>query len=83
MTAVVSDGFELDADFVTKPFIVGNGFVGDSSGKFFMGKTAAGFQNVGVKKIGIVFNTGLFLHISAGSCNGTAVDDGVAAGMPR
>ena len=80
VTAVVSDGFELDADFVTKPFIVGNGFVGDSSGKFFMGKTAAGFQNVGVKKIGIVFNTGLFLHIRSGCCDGAAVDDGVAAG---
>ena len=80
VTAVISDGFELDTDFVTKPLVVGDGFVCNSSGELFMSETAAGFQNVGVEKIGIVFDTGFFLHICSGSCDGTPVDDGVAAG---
>lgn len=51
VTAVISDGFELDTDFVTKPLVVGDGFVCNSSGELFMSETAAGFQNVGVEKI--------------------------------
>ena len=77
---MISDGFEFDADFVTKPLVVRDGFVGNSSGEFFMSETAAGFQNVRVEKIGIVFDSGFFLHICSGSGDGTAVDDGVAAG---
>lgn len=64
---MISDGFEFDADFVTKPLVVRDGFVGNSSGEFFMSETAAGFQNVRVEKIGIVFDSGFFLHICSGS----------------
>ena len=46
VTAMVSNGFEVYANFIAEPFIVGNGFVSDSACKVCMSDTAARFQNI-------------------------------------
>lgn len=80
MAAVVGHGLELDADLVAQPVEVFDGFIGDVAGEFRVSKTAAGLDDVCVEEVGRVLDAFGLLHVGTGSCNRTAVDDGVAAG---
>ena len=73
------DGLELHADLVAEPVEVFSRFVGDAAGKSRMGEAAARLDDVGVEEVGRILDAGLFLHVGAGSGDGAAVDDGVAA----
>jgi hypothetical protein len=79
VAAMIRNGFKLNADLVTEPVEVLNGFISNVTGEFRMSETAASAQNVAVEQIRIIGNASLLLHIRAGSSHSTAVDDGVAA----
>ena len=74
VTAVESHGLELHADLL-EPVIVFHRTVGDVAGQIRVSQAAAGLDDVGKEKIGVVLDAGSLLHIGAGSSHCAAVDD--------